>query len=91
MLTETFRSISTAVRKLLKNWQSMLLLAIVYAVLLAALYFFMAIREASITQVVLTFGLAIVAFVLFFLLHAMVIGGIAGEWGSGQISVSRHY
>ena len=79
MLTETFRSISTAVRKVLKNWQSMLLLAIVYAVLLAALYFFMAIREASITQVVLTFGLAIVAFVLFFLLHAMVIGGIAGE------------
>ena len=57
----------------------MLLLAIVYAALLAAMYFFMAIREASIGQVVLTFGLAIAAFVLFFLLHAIVVRGIAGE------------
>jgi hypothetical protein len=78
MLIETFHSIATALRKLLKNWQSMVLLAIVYAALLAAVYFFMAIREASIAQVVLTFGLAIAAFVLFFLLHAIVVGGIAG-------------
>lgn len=78
MLTETFRSISTAARKLLKSWQLMLLLAIVYAALLAALYFFMAIREASIVQVLLTFGLALAAFVLFFLLHAIVVKAIAG-------------
>lgn len=80
MLTDTFQSIATAARKVLKNWQSMLLLAIVYAALLAALYFFTAIKEASVVQVVLTFGLAIAAFVLFFLLHALVVG-VAGEVG----------
>ena len=76
MLTETFRSISTAARKLLKSWPSMVLLAIVYAALLGALYFFMAIREASIPQVILTFALALAAFALFFLLQAMVVKGI---------------
>jgi len=82
MLTETFHSIAAAGRKLLKNPSTILLLAVVYATLLAALYFFMAIREASIVQVALTFGLAVAAFVLFFLLHAMVVGRIAG--GSGE-------
>ena len=59
MLTETFHSIITAARKVFTNWRAMLLLAIVYASLLAALYFFVAVREASIGQVILTFGLAI--------------------------------
>jgi len=77
MLTDTFHSIATAARKVLKNWKSMVLIAIVYAALLAALYFFMAVREASIVQVALTFGLAIAALVLFFLLHAMIAGGVA--------------
>lgn len=87
MLTETFHSIAAAGRTLLKNRSTMLLLAVVYAVLLAALYFFMAIREASIVQVVLTFGLAIAAFVLFFLLHAIVVGGIAGERAETQSGI----
>ena len=58
MLTETFHSIVTAARKVFTNWRAMLLLAIVYASLLAALYFFLAVREASFMQVVLTFALA---------------------------------
>lgn len=74
MLTETFQSIVTAARKVFTNWQSMLLLAVVYASLLAALYFFLAVREASIGQVVLTFVLAILAPLLFFVLQAMVAG-----------------
>lgn len=78
MLNETFHSIIIAARKAFSSWRSMTLLAIVYAALLSALYFFMAIREASIVQVALTFGLAIAAFVLFFLLHAIVIRRIAG-------------
>jgi hypothetical protein len=79
MLTETFHSIATAGRRVLTNWQSMALLAVVYAALLAALYFFTAIREASIAQVVLTFGLALAAFVLFLFLQAVVLGAIAGN------------
>lgn len=72
MLTETFHSIATATRKVFTNWRAMLLLAIVYAALLAALYFFVAVREASVGQVVLTFVLAILAPLLFFVLQAMV-------------------
>jgi hypothetical protein len=74
MLTETFQSIVTAARKVFTNWRAMLLLAVVYASLLAALYFFLAVREASIGQVVLTFALAILAPLLFFVLQAMVAG-----------------
>lgn len=74
MLTETFHSIGTATRKVFTNWRAMLLLAIVYASLLAALYFFLAVREASFGQVLLTFALAIAAPLLFFVLQSMVAG-----------------
>lgn len=72
MLTETFHSIVTAARKVFTNWRALLLLAIVYASLLAALYFFLAVREASIAQVILTFALAIAAPILFFVLQSMI-------------------
>ncbi len=72
MLTETFHSLVTAARKVFANWRALLLLAFVYAALLAALYFFVAVREASIAQVTLTFALAIVAPLLFFVLQSMV-------------------
>jgi len=85
MLTETFHSISTAVRRVLTNWQSMALLAVVYAALLAALYFFTAIREASLAQVVVTFGLALAAVVLFFFLQALVLGAISAETGATEV------
>jgi hypothetical protein len=72
MLTETFHSMINATRKLFTNWRAMLLLAIVYASLLAALYIFVAVREASIGQVILTFALAVAAPLLFFILQSMV-------------------
>jgi hypothetical protein len=72
MLTETFHSIVTAARKVFANWRAMLLLAFVYAALLATLYSFVAVREASIAQVALTFALAIAAPLLFFVLQSMV-------------------
>ncbi len=74
MLSETFHAIAAAARKVFINWRTTLLLAIVYASLLAALYFFVAVREASLGQVVLTFALAILAPLLFFVLQAMVAG-----------------
>jgi len=72
MLTETFQAIAVAARTVFKNWQSTLLIAIVYAALLAVLYFFVIIREATFVQVSLTFASAIVAPLLFFVLQAMV-------------------
>lgn len=84
MLTETFHSIATAARKVFTNWRALLLLAIVYAALLAALYFFLAVREASIGQVILTLALAILAPFLFFVLQAMV-AGQADEVSAGSL------
>jgi hypothetical protein len=77
MLTETFSSILVAVRKVFANWPALLLVAIVYVALLATLYFLVAVREASIAQVTLTFALAVVAPVLFFVLQAMIASGFS--------------
>ena len=85
MLKETLQSIVAATRNVLGNWRSMLLVALVYAALLAALYTFVVVREASMLQVVLTFVLALAAPLLFFLLQSMIVGGIAGE---GQVPLS---
>src|ERR1700730_10686973 len=79
MLTETFQSIAIAARSVSRNWKSMLLIAAVYACLLVVLYFFVSVREASLTQVVLTFALAIAAPLLFFVLQAMIAGAAASE------------
>ena len=48
MLTETFQSLGAATRRVVKDWRSMLLLAIVYGSLLAAIYFFVVVSEASV-------------------------------------------
>ncbi|HKO98161.1 MAG TPA: hypothetical protein VJU86_14280 [Pyrinomonadaceae bacterium] len=85
MLTETFQSIATATRTVFRSWRSMLLIAMVYALLLAALYSFIAVREASVAQVVITFALAIAAPILFFILQAMIMGGIARDETSASL------
>src|SRR5688572_3496799 len=72
MLSETLQLITTAARKALTNWRAMLLIALVYAALLAVLYFFVIIREATFVQVSLTFASAILTPLLFFVLQAMV-------------------
>ena len=83
MLTETFHSLVTAARNVFRNWQSTLLIAAVYASLLALLYLFVSIREATLAQVTLTFAFAVAVPLLFFILQAMIASGsarqIAGE------------
>ena len=79
MLIKTFSSIAAAIRKVFANWSALLLMAIVYVALLVTLYFFVAVREASIAQVTLTFALALIAPVLFFLLQAMIANGSSGD------------
>jgi hypothetical protein len=79
MLTETFQSIVTAARNVFRNWPSLLLMAVVYASLLALLYFFVAIREATLPQVILTFLFAVTAPLLFFILQTMIASGNAQQ------------
>ena len=87
MLTETFHSLVGAARSVFRNWQSTLLIAAVYASLLALLYLFVSIREATLAQVTLTFAFAVAVPLLFFILQAMIASGsarqLAGE-GSSQ-------
>lgn len=84
MLNETFKSIATAARSVFKNWRSTLLIAIVYAALLAVLYFFVVTREATFVQVTLTFASAIIAPLLFFVLQAMI-ASEAGDESVGSL------
>jgi hypothetical protein len=79
MLTETFRSIARAARNLFKNWQALLLIAVVYAALLAVLYLFVWVKEATYAQVSLTFASAVAVPLLFFVLQAMIASGGARE------------
>jgi hypothetical protein len=85
MLTEILQSIVAAVRSVFKNWRPMLLIAIVYAALLALVYSLIAVREASVTQVVGTFVLAIAVPLLFFMLQAMIMRALATDDGAGAV------
>jgi len=72
MLTETLQSIPAAARSVFHNWRPMLVITLVYAAFLAAIYSFLAVREASMWQVVATFALAVAVPLLFFLLQALI-------------------
>lgn len=76
MLTEIFSSLALALRRVLAGWRALLLQAAVYAALLATIYFFVAVREASVAQVTLTFALALLAPLLFFVLQTMIANGV---------------
>ena len=73
MIKNTARSIFTTTRGILKDWHSLALFAGLYALLLATLYGFIATREATIGQVLLTLLFAASAPVVFFLLQATII------------------
>lgn len=79
MLTDTIRSITNATRNVFRSWRSMLLISAVYASLLGLLYLFVAIKEATLAQVTLTFAFAIAAPLLFFILQAMIASGSARD------------
>jgi hypothetical protein len=82
MLTETFHSITGAARNVFTSWKSMLLIGAVYASLLAVLYLFVSIREATLVQVTLTFVFAVAGPLLFFILQAMIASGHPGFVGA---------
>jgi hypothetical protein len=90
MLTETFHSITSAARSVLASWKTMLLIGAVYALLLALLYLFVSIKEATLAQVTLTFAFAITVPLLFFILQAMIASGSEvrneGENGSEHVT-----
>jgi hypothetical protein len=73
------KEIFVATRRLFKQWRVIIILAAVYASLLATLLLFMATKEATIWQVMLTLVFAALAPALFFLLQAMIVNYAQGE------------
>ena len=86
MIKESLRSFFGAFSSLLKDKRSVVVFAGLYAVLLATLYGFIAIREATIWQVLLTLLFIAAAPVAFFLLQAAIIDhGQTGQLNWGRI------
>ena len=78
MIKNILKSISGAGRRLFVNWRLLLVFLLFYAALLAAVYGFIATREASVSQLLLTLLLGLLAPVLFFMIQAMAVA-YAGE------------
>jgi hypothetical protein len=86
MLKETIKSTLSTARSLLQGWHALAIFAGLYALLLATLYGFIATREATIGQVLLTLLFAACAPVIFFLLQATIINRVRRgriEWYRG--------
>ena len=83
MYTRSFSAMFSAVRLLFKSWRVLLLLLLLWAGLLTAVYLFASTREATISQLVLTLVVVIAAPALFFVLQALSVTYAEGE-GSGS-------
>lgn len=78
-MMSALKTILAATRRLLRQGRVMALMAAVYSALLAALFLFVATKEASRWQVMLTLVFAALAPALFFLLQAMIVNYAHGE------------
>lgn len=65
------KEMGRAARGLFGNWRALLVLLVLYGAMLASTYFFISIREASLWQVLVTFLLAALAPVLFFIIQVI--------------------
>ena len=65
------KEMGRAARRLFGNWRVLLALVVLYGALVASAYFFIAGREASVWQVLVTFLLAFLAPVLFFIIQVI--------------------
>lgn len=71
MFTQSTNAIFSAARLLFKRRRALALMLTAYAGLLAAIYLFVSTREATISQLILTMILVVVAPALFFVLQAV--------------------
>ena len=88
MYSSSITAIISALRVLLSNRRSLLLMLVVYTGLLAAIYLFVSTREATVSQLLLTFITVIVAPALFFVLQAAIVSYTNGPTSHGLIKNS---
>ncbi|HSL53972.1 MAG TPA: hypothetical protein VK868_06230 [Pyrinomonadaceae bacterium] len=85
MYIKSFSAMFTAVRLLFKSRRVLLMLLLAWAGLLTAVYVFASSREATISQLVLTFVVVIVAPALFFVLQAVSVTYADGPTSGGRM------
>lgn len=85
MYFKTASAIFSAVRMLFRKWTTLPLLIAVYAALLLSLYLFVSTREATVTQLGVTFVVMVAAPLLFFLLQAATVNYTTGADQAGLL------
>ena len=88
MFSQAIKAAVSAVRLLFKNRLTLLLLVVMYGALLFAGYLFVSTREATISQLLVTLGLVLVAPALFFALQAASINYVSGPGTTGLFKKS---
>ena len=88
MYSSSITAIVSAVRVLFSNRRSLLLMLACYTGVLAAIYLFVSTREATVSQLLLTFVTVIVAPALFFVLQAATVSYTNGPTSRGLIKNS---
>jgi hypothetical protein len=85
MIKESFTALGAATRDLFRNWRGLLILAALYGLLLASVYFFFATGVASVWQLLVTALTAAAAPLLFFLLQAAAANAALPEATAGHV------
>jgi hypothetical protein len=73
MIKESFAALGSSTRELLRDWRGLLVVAALYALLLASVYYFFAVGVANVWQLSVTALTAAAAPVLFFLSQAAAV------------------
>ena len=81
MIKNVANAILAAARQLIRDWRLPIVFLSTYLALLLALFFFITTRDINVWQLLLTFTLAVIAPVLFFLLQTMGVS-YAGDCGN---------
>src|SRR2546425_796831 len=71
MIKRILQAIASGSRDLVRNWRALAILFVLYLAMLGAIYWFIATREATIAQLLLSLLLVIAAPVLFFVIQTM--------------------
>lgn len=85
MTKNVLASIFAAARDLLRSPRAFALLVALYLALIAACFFFITTREATVWQLILTFASALAAPLLFFVVQAAGASYAVGERGAGRL------
>jgi hypothetical protein len=71
MIKTIFGSIASSSRLLFRSWRALAVFLLLYAAMIGVVYLFFATREATVGLLILSFALALIAPVLFFVLQTM--------------------